>query len=255
MAAIVSLLRWNKFDGPGTLLGSGLEALMLGAFGHDALFRLVGRQKLCLDAPIELFAFLFRDVGGRSDDILSHPQLGQGSFGLPLVEQIAGGLESLLDVVGQFLAGDILGGLSLFDRRLGLRRLNSRRRRRRDGLPRGARLGVLERDPDHAGARPLDFPHPALRDGALGIKQQGFLEECLGRLGGPLCKGLTPQVGQLIGKGRIVGRQGLYTRQQNAAQYQQTGTTPKSHGSGHVQSSPAEGQDRLGAGAGARCSF
>ncbi len=71
-----------------------------------------------------------RDVGRRADDVLRQTQGIQGGLGLALVEQSAGVLDALLDVVGQLLSGDVLGRLGLLDGRLGIRRRWGRRRRR-----------------------------------------------------------------------------------------------------------------------------
>ena len=66
-----------------------------------------------------LSAIGFGDVGRGADDVLRQAQRVDRGLGLALVHQVAGHLEPLLDVVGQLLPGEVLGGMGLLDGRAG----------------------------------------------------------------------------------------------------------------------------------------
>ena len=110
-----------------------------GAFLHDPLLGLHRRHELGLDAAVELGPIFFGDVGCGPNDVLSQTQSIERGFGKALVEQRPCTLDALLDIVGQLLAGDVLGRLALLDRGSVGRGSGGRRRRpapRRPGLDR-----------------------------------------------------------------------------------------------------------------------
>ena len=120
MASIVCLSALQQVDRAGALLGRRIEPCPLGPIGDDPFLGLDGGEKLGLDAAIELGAVFLGDVGRRADHVLGQAQGIQGGFGLVLIQERPSALDSLLDVVGQLLPRDVLGGLGLFEGGLGI---------------------------------------------------------------------------------------------------------------------------------------
>ena len=215
----------------------------------DPLFGLHGGDELGLDAAIELGAVFLRDVGRRADDVLRQAQGIQGGLGLALVQQRAGVLDALLDVVGQLLPRDVLGRLGLLEGGLGIgaagqaeaARPGPPRLRRRLAAPAGSCMATRTTP---RSARSTSF-RPRAAAALAGSSASAFLKKVSRRRARPLGERLAAQIGQLIRHRRLVGAEGRDTGQQHAAQHQEPGTSPRTRGSGHVRCSPAEGNDRL----------
>ena len=78
------LVALQKVDRAGALFGGGVEPDAFGPLGDDPLFGLDRRHQLSLDAPFELGANVFGDVGRRANHVQSQPQGVQSRLGLVL---------------------------------------------------------------------------------------------------------------------------------------------------------------------------
>ncbi len=153
---MVCFVALEDVDGPGPLLGGGLETQPLGTFGHDAFLGLDGRDQLGLDAAFELLPVGLRDIRVGPDDAQRDAEDIQGRLGLAGIIQFASRLQSLLDVVGQLLTGEVFGRLGLLQGGLGIGRgLRGRGGRRGAGL---SPVRVRERDPASRRGRPSRRP-------------------------------------------------------------------------------------------------
>jgi hypothetical protein len=87
--------------------------------------------------------------------------------------------------------------------------------------PRGGLAGgwVLHGDLRDADVQSLHVAQPSFGGRAGGVEQKRFLEKLPGHLPGTLRQGLTPEVGHLRGKGRIISGQSRYGRQQDASHH------------------------------------
>ena len=195
------LVPLEDVDGAGALLGGGLEPLVLGPLADDPLLGLDRGDDLGLDAAVEPRAIGFRHAGRRADEVPGRPQRIQGGLGLALPQEFAGGLEPLLDVVGQLLPAEVLGRLALLDGRPGIggsRRLVGRRGRRRPGIG-----GLLQGDPDDRAGGVLALFEPSRRGLVGRVELEGLLEERLCRRRRALRERLTAQFGQLRRQRRL----------------------------------------------------
>ncbi len=189
-------------DGAGPLLAGGLEPLALGALADDALLGLDGGDHLRLDAAVELRAIGFRrrwSPSGRGSGVRRNTF--KAGLGLALLQEFAGGLEPLLDVVGQLLPREALGRLGLLDGRPGIgegRRLIERGGRR--FLVIG---GPSRGDPDDRAGGALALFEPPRRGLVGRVELEGLLEECLRRRGRALRESLTAQFGELRRQRRL----------------------------------------------------
>ncbi len=218
------LVALEDVDGVGPLLGGGLESLAFGPLGDDAFLGLRRGDHLGLDAAIERIAIGIEDVGRGADEVLGQSKCIEGGLGLPVIHHLAGGLEPLLDVVGELLPRQLLGGLGLLDRRAGFGRsrgwLDGRLGRGRCGLARGGGGGrrgrrrlrvdrILHRGhPDHRLLALLGLLQALGRELVVRVEFEGLLEERLGGRGRALVECLAAQFGQLLGQRRVVVGEG-----------------------------------------------
>ena len=167
-------------------------------------------DQLGLDATFELLPVGFRDIRVGPDDAQRDAEDIQGRLGLAGIIQFASRLQSLLDVIGQLLAGEVLGRLGLLQGGLGIGRgIRGRCGRRRAGLRRRrCGSGILHRDADDRVAGLLGLLEPSRRGLVGRVEQEGFLEERPGGRLRALRESLPAQIGQLLREGRILGTEG-----------------------------------------------
>ena len=88
-----------------------------GPFEHDPLLVADGVLHLGLDPPVERLADALRNVGRGADEVLGQAEVVQRGLGLIRRDLAASGLEPLLDVADELLAGDVLFFLAPLERR------------------------------------------------------------------------------------------------------------------------------------------